>query len=83
MILWDYMMREDISPKMGLIFITLLLLFVAFYLGLMRVDAYLRNRAVDECGKISKFEKKDTTQSAIISYPVADVYQDCLKRKGY
>ncbi len=77
------MMRDDISPKIGLIFIAMLLLFAAFYLGLMRVDVYLRNSAVDECGRMSKFEKRDNSQNAIISYPVADVYQDCLKRKGY
>lgn len=77
------MIREDISPKVGLIFIAMLLLFAAFYLVLMRVDVYLRNSAVDACGRISKFEKKDNSQNAVIVYPVADVYQDCLKRKGY
>lgn len=70
------------SPRFTFGITTLVVIIVVSYLVLLRVDTYLRNSAVDNCAKISKFEKQDKAQSAVISYPIKDVYQECLIRKG-
>lgn len=76
------MRPEEISPRIVVILMAIVLLFVGFYLTLMRVDTYLRNSAIDQCAAQSKFEKNDKAQSAVIAYPIQDVYENCLKRKG-
>lgn len=76
------MQSEVVSPKIVLSFVAIVVLFIAFYMGLTRVDTYLRNSAVDACAKQSNFTKHDKKQSADISYPIQDVYQACLKKKG-
>jgi len=76
------MRKEELSPVIVVIFTGVILLFVAFYLTLLRVDAYLQNSAIDACASFSKFEKTDKGQSAVISYPIKDVYQECLIKKG-
>lgn len=76
------MRPEEISPRIVVIVMAIILLFVGFYLTLMRVDTYLRNLAIDQCAALSQYEKNDKAQSAIISYPIQDVYENCLKRKG-
>lgn len=73
---------EVVSPKVVLSFVAIVALFVAFYLSLTRVDTYLRYSAVDACAKQSTYTKHDKKQSADISYPIQDVYQACLKKKG-
>lgn len=76
------MRSEEISPRIVVIVMAIILLFVGFYLTLMRVDTYLRNSAIDHCAALSTYEKNDKAQSAIISYPIQDVYENCLTRKG-
>lgn len=76
------MRTEDISPRVVVVLLGMVLTFVAFYLALMRVDTVLRNDAINSCAALSRFQKDDKGQSAVISYPIQDVYQDCLKRKG-
>lgn len=57
-----------------------ILLFVAFYLVLTRVDLFLKYKAMDDCAKISVYES--TGEGAKTSYPIPDVYNQCLKQKG-
>jgi len=57
-----------------------IVLFFAFYLVLMRVDTYLRQKAIDDCAKISRYETSEKTAS--FSYPVLDIYNKCLVDKG-
>lgn len=52
------------------------------YLLILRIDTFLKDRAIDECAKISKFEKNLPDENAKVSYPVIDIFNDCLKRKG-
>lgn len=52
------------------------------FLMMLRVDRYIKVKAIDECAKISKYEKTVTAENAKVSYPLADVYQSCLKDKG-
>lgn len=54
--------------------------FVAFYLALIRVDSLIRNHAIDECGKLGRQEQ--TTNNLNVSYPLSDIYESCLERKG-
>ncbi|HVZ58301.1 MAG TPA: hypothetical protein VG935_00905 [Patescibacteria group bacterium] len=77
------MMRtEEISPKVVVAVLAVILLFVAYYLGLKRVDTYLHNGAIDACAAASSYQKNDKAQNAVITYPIQDVYQNCLKQKG-
>lgn len=59
-----------------------LLLFFALFLILQRVDTYFKNTAINDCSKIATFEKIDTTQGTKVTYPLQDIYQDCLQKKG-
>lgn len=71
----DKIKLQEIIKVIGFI-----LLFVAFYMGLVRVDAYLKAQAINDCGKISKYERQGKGETA--SYPVLEVYNSCLKDKG-
>lgn len=64
-------------------FVLSIALFIGLLFSLKRVDSYLRIRAVEECGKVSRYEKTITDENAKASYPVVDVYKTCLKDKGY
>ena len=55
---------------------------VALFFTLQRVDGYIKNKAIYECGLISKFEQSDDKTNTKVSYPVADIYKQCLKNKG-
>ncbi len=52
------------------------------YLGFMRIDTFLRNQAVNECGHVARYEKTLEDKAKVI-YPMTDIYQTCLKDKGY
>lgn len=52
-------------------------------LGLNRIDKYIEIKAIDDCGKISQYQKNLTSENARVSYPIVDVYKNCLKDKGY
>lgn len=54
-----------------------------FFFGLQVVNKSLRIKAVDECGHVSKYEKTLTEEHAKVTYPLAEVYKNCLKDKGY
>ena len=56
---------------------------VLAYLGFSFYDTYktqVRNEALYQCATSSKYEvaSGDTT----VSYPVADLYEECLEEKG-
>lgn len=57
-------------------------IFVAFYFGLTRIDAYIREKGIDNCARISSYKTTVTADNAVVSYPVSDVYSQCLKDKG-
>lgn len=61
-------------------FIGYIILFVAFYFALTRVDTYLRYKAIDDCAKVSRYETSD--KNAKVSYPITDMYNTCLAEKG-
>ena len=63
------------------IIISAVALLIAFmFFG--RADTYLRLKAVDDCGRISRYEKNVTAEDAKVSYYLDDFYKQCLKDKG-
>ncbi len=58
------------------------LTFFGLILALQRVDTYLRIKAVDECGLVSRFET-NASNGDHTSVPIADSYNACLKDKGF
>lgn len=76
------MRSEQLTPRLIVAFIGIILAFVILFLGLMRADNLIRSMAVDGCAAMSKYQKNDKGQDAVISYPIQDVYKDCLQRKG-
>ena len=71
---------NEVSPIVGVLFVAVILLFVAFYLGLTRVDTFLKDNAIDNCALSARFERKDGTGT--VTYPIDSFYKDCLKQKG-
>ncbi len=43
---------------------------------------YIKNQAIDECAKASKYTTEVEGQNATVSYPVIDFYNKCLEDKG-
>lgn len=76
------MLSQQLTPRLIVAFIGIVLAFVILFLGLMRADNLIRSIAVDGCAAISKYQKNDKGQDAIVTYPIQDVYKDCLQRKG-
>jgi hypothetical protein len=56
---------------------------ISLFLILQRVDRYLKIKAIDECYKISKYERNIPEENAKVTYPLSDQYKSCIKNKGY
>ena len=72
--------RNEVTPRLLVILIGMVLLFVAFYLSIKRVDVFLKDSAITSCAQQSRFDRKDGNN--IISYPIDNFYKECLKQKG-
>lgn len=59
-----------------------ILMFVAVFMSLQRVDKYLKVKAIDDCGQVARYEYNGSDGSRSIS-PNDDVYKACMKDKGY
>lgn len=68
---------SKLTPLIGFIIV-----FVIFILALTRFDTYMKYKGIDNCAKASRFEQTITDQNAKVSYPVQDVYKDCLSKKN-
>lgn len=62
--------------------ISYILLSLAFIGVFLLFTTYLRNQAINDCAKISKYTKQVVEDSATVEYPVNDFYTQCLKDKG-
>lgn len=62
--------------------LVLVFLSVALFLSMSRVDSFVKNRSIHECALISRFEQTDEKNNTKVSYPVSDIYKQCLKDKG-
>jgi hypothetical protein len=56
---------------------------ISLLITLPRVDSYLRNQAVDQCEKNSRYEKTIAADSARLITTVNETYNICLRNKGY
>lgn len=54
---------------------------IGIYLGLEQVDHYLKIKAIDDCGKISRYEKR-IDEFTTVWYPDNGIYKSCLDDKG-
>lgn len=59
----------------------LVFLSVALYFGLGRIDRYLDLKARQDCAAATRYEKVDEATKTTVSYPVTDLYKQCLKEK--
>lgn len=57
--------------------------FVLFIMGISRVDQYLKIKAMDDCGDMIRYEKTVPAENVKLSIPVQDLYEKCIKEKGY
>lgn len=73
-------MKTDVKD-VGLIVFGIFML-VAVFLSLQRVDSFLKIKAIDDCGKISRYEANLDEVNARVTYPLDDIYKACLKDKG-
>ena len=64
-------------------FIVMVILAIVFFMVINGKAAnYLKERAIDNCSRISTYEVIDPTGAKVV-YPVVDVYKKCLRDKGY
>lgn len=61
----------------------LITLIIIFFLAMARIDQYLKIKAIDDCGKMTVFDKNSPNEGVRITYPVQDLYEKCIKDKGY
>lgn len=57
------------------------LLGAGIFVAAQKADEYLKYKAIDDCGRISRYEAK-VGESATVWYPDAGVYKSCLDDKG-
>ncbi len=55
---------------------------VVAWMILPRLDQYLRITALNDCGKVAKYETRPDINT-LVTYPLGDMYKSCLKDKGY
>ena len=57
-------------------------LIISVYMTLQRVDKYIKVKAIDDCGRIARYEF--TGSDGVKTYsPMEEVYKKCLSDKGY
>ncbi len=70
------------NPMKSLLWVVIVIAgFISFLFVLFHIDTYMKYKAINDCGSISKFEQA-LPNNIKVTYPVQDIYQDCLKEKG-
>ncbi|NTU74247.1 hypothetical protein HGB07_08995 [Candidatus Roizmanbacteria bacterium] len=64
------------------VLIVMIFLAVGIYYIFLKIDDYMHMVAINDCAKLSTFQKSNPSDNTVVSYPVPDVYQACLKDKG-
>jgi hypothetical protein len=57
-------------------------LVVAFF-ALNQASNAIRERAVDNCARISRYQLQNPTDGTTVWYPIDEIYKKCLNDKGY
>lgn len=73
--------KRSLSGNVGLIVLGVAIV-VTVWMLLPRLDQQMRITAVNDCGKISKYETRPDGNT-VVSYPMTEFYKACLKDKGY
>ena len=68
--------------KNAIMWVWVALVVAALFLAVTRVDKYLKIKALDDCARISRYEVQEKS-GAKVSMPIEDLYNKCLKVKGY
>lgn len=63
--------------------VSLLVVAITLFFASSHISAYLKERAIDNCARISRYQTQLTDQNATVWYPIVDVYKQCLRDKGY
>ncbi|MBP6044978.1 MAG: hypothetical protein WAT72_00010 [Microgenomates group bacterium] len=74
--------NPEIVSRTASSFLLVIFLSFALFFSLKKIDTYLKNQAIYQCALISRYEQTDQKTGTKVSYPVADVYKQCLKDKG-
>ncbi|OGK14471.1 hypothetical protein A3A93_04350 [Candidatus Roizmanbacteria bacterium RIFCSPLOWO2_01_FULL_38_12] len=75
-------MQNTISNSLNVILL-IVAIGIFFFLGMNRVDQFLKIKAIDDCARTMRFEQTSPTEGIKISIPVQDVYEKCINDKGY
>lgn len=59
-----------------------IILFASVFMSLQRVDKFIKIKAIDDCGKVARYEFTGGDGSRSMT-PVDDIYKECLKQKGF
>lgn len=68
--------------KWAVILVGFVLAFVAAFLAISAYKSALTQNAVTKCASISQYQQINKTTGVTVSYPVEEVYTDCLKKAG-
>lgn len=63
--------------------VAMIALVVVVLIANMQVGSYLKERAIDNCARISRYQTTLADQNATVWYPIDDIYKQCLRDKGY
>lgn len=74
--------NPEVFPRSASAFLVIIFMSLALYFTLKKVDVYMTNQAIHQCALISRFEQTDQEKNTKVSYPVAEVYKQCLTDKG-
>lgn len=72
---------NTMQKDMGLVVLSIVLAVFAF-MGMQRVDKYIKVKALNDCAQAYRYEAK-IADGATVTYPLGDEYKNCLKEKGY
>lgn len=71
--------NNQIRLSVALIWVCALV--VSAFVVMNGVGKYITYKGFDECSKMARYEKKNPDGS-FVSYPIAEMYEKCLKDKG-
>lgn len=62
--------------------INYILFITAFLMLFWLLNVFVKNQAIDGCSKNAVYTQQLPNENASVSYPIADLYNKCLKDKG-
>lgn len=75
-------MEQEYLSRTANVFITSIVLLIAVFLVVARIDTYLKIKAVHECGQVATYTKTIHAENVQVKAPLTDAYKTCLLDKG-